>query len=341
MGNMNSLNPFSYFSQNNRDTKKEVKTGFMHKINRMPIDNKFNNLSKYVTQHIFHFFDYNELYELGKTNVFFMNNLIEYLENNNTWPEEVRKLINKYHFQIYQGEVDLTLNLAKKKKRTYKYYQQENEGINYYQFNLDGNRYISIANSFKWAHQDNNMYWTKEKSIGSYEENGDVCYLISVCWLDTKFHFYHVNPNNNYKLYLNEFFVMNKRFQNSLQLKVILGESKIVYESAFPSDKMYKENSGPKNNCKLKEDYICYIRKEDFNDVEKDQNGDCLVKVEFFHNNDFWKSGWFIDGGCLVETEQEEIDKLKEKEEEKEEEEKESGIRINLRRFGGEENEFK
>ena len=185
------------------------------------------------------------------------------------------------------------------------------------------------------------MYWEKEKSIGSYEENGDVYYLISVCWLDTKFHFYHVNPKNNYKLYINEFFVMNKRFQNSLKLKVILGESKIVYESIFPSDKMYKENSGPKNNCKLKEDYICYIKKEDFNGVEKDQNGDCLVKVEFFHNNDFWKSGWFIDGGCLVETEQEEIDKLKEKEEEKEEEEKESGIRINLRRFGGEENEFK
>ena len=208
MGNMNSLNPFSYFSQNNRDTKKEVKTGFMHKINRKPIDNKFNNLSKYVTQHLFHFLDYNELYELGKTNVFFMNNLIEYLENNNTWPEEVRKLINKYNFQIYQGEVDLTLNLAKKKKRTYKYPQQENEGINYYQFNLDGNRYISIANSFKWAHQDNNMYWTKEKSIGSYEENGDVYYLISVCWLDTKFHFYHVNPKNNYKLYINEFFVI-------------------------------------------------------------------------------------------------------------------------------------
>ena len=219
-----------------------------------------------------------------------MNNLIEYLENNNTWPEEVQKLINKYHFQIKQDDIDFTLNLAKKNKRRYKYPQLENEGINYYQCNLDGNRYISIANSFKWAHQDNNMYWAKQKAIGSYEENGDVYYLISVCWLDTKFHFYHVNPKNNYKLYINEFFVIYKLFRNTLKLKVILGENKIVYENVFPSDKMYKENSGPKNNCKLKEDYICYIRKEDFNDVEKDQNGDCLVKVEFFYNNSFWKS---------------------------------------------------
>ena len=63
MENMNFLNSLSYFSQNNPDEKKEVKTGFMHKINRKPIDNKFVNLSKYVTQHLLHFFDYDELYE--------------------------------------------------------------------------------------------------------------------------------------------------------------------------------------------------------------------------------------------------------------------------------------
>jgi len=139
---------------------------------------------------MFKYFDYEELYELGKTSVFFMNNIIEYLENNNTWPEEIRKLISKYGFQIHQGEVDLTLKLTKKNKRRYKYPNEENKGTNYYQFDLDGNRYISIANSFRWAHQDNNNYWTKQKAIGSYEENGDVYYLVNVCWLDTKFHFY-------------------------------------------------------------------------------------------------------------------------------------------------------
>ena len=313
MGNNYSLNFItSYFYPKTSSTNmnKLVKNVFMSKINRKPNTNQFVNLSKYVTQHLFKFFDYNELYELGKTNVFFMNNVIEYLENNPTWPEEVRKLITKYNFQIYQNEVDLTENLAKKNNRRYKYPKEENKGVNYYQFNLDGNRYISIANSFKWAHFDNNNYWTKEKAVGSYEENSDVFYLTKVCWINTHFHFYHVNPKNNYKL---------------------------VYESIFPSDKIHQKNSGQKNNCKLKEDYICYIAKEDFNDVQKDQNGDCLVKVEFSHRDLNWKSGWFIDGGCLVETTQEEIDKLKEKEEEKgkeKEEEKNEEKKINLRRFG-------
>ena len=303
MGNMKSLNPINLLFSSNQSLNSSntiVKGRFMPKINREPKDKKFVKISKYTTQYMFKYFDYEELYELGKTSVFFMNNVIEYLENNNTWPEEIRKLISKYGFQIHQGEVDLTLKLTKKNKRRYKYPNEENKGTNYYQFDLDGNRYISIANSFRWAHQDNNNYWTKEKAIGSYEENSDVYYLVNVCWLDTKFHFYHVNPKNNYKLYINEYFVFNK------------------------------------------EDFICYIKKEDFNDVQKDQNGDCLVKVEFFHNNNFWKSGWFIDGGCLVETEQDEIDKLKEKEEKEEEkeEEKKEEKRFHLRRFGGEKTDF-
>ena len=343
MGNMKSLNPLnSFFSSNqsSNPSNKIIRNTFMPKINREPKDKKFVKLSKYMTQHMFRFFDYNELYEFGKINLFFMNNVIEYLENNNTWPEEVRKLKSKYNFEIHQNEVDLTLNLAKKNKRKYKYQKEEKKGINYYQFNLDGNRYISIASSFGWAHQDDNNYWTKEKALGSYEENGDVYYLVNVCWLDTKFHFYHVNPKNNYKLYINEYFVFNKPLENVLKLKVILGENKIVYEKLFPSPIMYQNNSGPKDNRKLNEDFICYIKKEDFDDVQKDQNGDCLVKVEFFHKNLFWKQGWFIDGGCLVETEQDEIDKLKE-EEEKEEDKEEEKEKFHLRRFGGEETGFK
>ena len=316
---MKSLNPFNSNFLSNKSTnstKKEIRNTFMPKIKREPRDTKFVKLSKYTTQHMFKFFDYKELYEFGKTNVFFMNNVIDYLEDNKTWPEEVRKLKAKYNFEIKQNEVDLTLELAKKSKRTYKYGKEENKGVNYYQFNLDGNKYISIANSFRWSHQDNNDYWTKEKAKGSYEKNGVVYYLVDVCWLDTRFHFYHVNPNNNYKLYINQYFVQDEYIQNVLKLKVILGENKIVYHELFPSATMYQGNSGPKKNRKLKEDFICYIKKEEFNDVQKDQNGDCLVKIEFFHNDNYWKSGWFIDGGCLVETEQAEIDKLKEKEEE-------------------------
>ena len=340
MGNMKSLNPLNLIFPTNQD--KIIRNTFMPKINREPKDKKFVKISKYMTQHIFRFFDYNELYELGKTNVFFMNNVIEYLENNKTWPEEVRKLISKYNFQIHQGEVDLTLNLAKKNKRRYKFQKEEGKGVNYYQFDLDGNRYISIANSFRWAHQDKNNYWPKEKAIGSYEENGDVYYLENVCWLDTKFHFYHVNPKNNYKLYINEYFALINYYNDFIDvliLKVILGENKIIYEKSFPSPIMHQNNRGPKDNPKLKEDFICYIKKEDFNDVQKDQNGDCLVKVEFREKDLLWKKGWFIDGGCLVETEQDEINKLKEEEKEEKEEQKEE-IKINLRCFGGEETDY-
>ena len=74
----------------------------------------------------------------------------------------------------------------------------------------------------------------------------------------------------------------------------------------------------------MKEDFICYIKKEDFNDIEKDKNGDCLVKVEFWHLDNFWKGGWFIDGGSLVEISQKDLEK-----EEKINEEKKN----NLRRF--------
>ena len=61
---------------------------------------------------------------------------------------------------------------------------------------------------------------------------------------------------------------------------------------------------------------------EDFDGIEEDENGDCIVKIQFFHTNDFWKGGWYIDGGILKEVTQkeidEEMDKIKKKQEEEE-----------------------
>ena len=325
MGVMNTINPLNYFSSQKESEKKEIKATFMPRIKREPNDKKFVKLSKYLTQHLIKFFDYNEIYELGKTNVFFMNNVIEYLDNNETWPEQVRKLKLKYNFQIYQNEVDLTLQQAKENKRRYKFPKEEHGCDNYYQFDLDGNRYISTASSHNWWHTDNPNHWTKDKMQGSYVKDQEIHRLISVCWLNTNFHFYHVNPNNNYKLYINEYFLKNRAFENSLQLTIKLGVGKIIYQNNFPSKEIFMRNCGPKENMNLKEDFICNIKKEDFNDVEKDLNGDCLVNVEFYHKNNYWKSGWCIDGGSLVELSQKELEK-----EEKINEEK----KINLRRFG-------
>ena len=329
MGIMNYINPFNYDSSSNEE--KEIKTSFMPKINREPKAKKFNKLSKFLTQHLIQFFNYKEIYELGKVDLFFMNNVIEYLETNETWPDKVRKLKAKYNFKIYRNQVDLSLNQAKINKRRYKFPQIENQGINYFQLDVDGNKYISIAGSFSWAHSNNDSYWRKEKVPGSYEEDQGVFYLINVCWLNTSFTFYHVSPNNYYKFYINEYFSNQRRFENKLQLTIKLGDNKIIYQEKFPSAQIYAHNSGPKANARLKEDFICYIKKEDFNDVPKDENGDCQVKIEFFHVDQLWKGGWFIDGGSLVEINKEQLEK-----EEKINEEKNSN-HINLRRFEEEE----
>lgn len=309
MGMLNNLNPLSYYSSSSGEQAKEIRSSFMPKIDREPKNNKFVSLSKYLTQYMLPFFDYKELYEVGKTNIFLMNNVIEYLGTNKTWPEEVRKLKSKYNFKIYQNQVDLSLIEAKTKKRRYKFPQEENQGINYLQFDVDGDRYISIAGSFSWAHSNNPSYWIKQKVEGSYEKDQEVYYLSSVCWINTNFSFYHVNPNNNYKLYINEYFNKRRGFSNKLYLNIKLGENKIIYHELFPSPVIYNANSGEKENAHLKEDFICFIKKEDFDNVEKDNNGDCFVKIEFVHVNLDWKGGWFIDGGSLVEISQKDLDK--------------------------------
>ena len=209
--------------------KKEIKASFMPKINRVPKDKLFNNkMCPNLTKYLFNFFSYKELYELGKTNLFFMNNLVDYLHESEPWPEKVRKLKSKYNFTIYQDEVDSTLEEAKMKKRRYKFSSQDDKEVNYYQFDINGNRYLSIARTFSWAHKNNEQYWREEKLEGSYETDQNVPFLNTVCWLDTNFSFFHVKPNN-YKLYLNENFINNyNRFIERVTLKVIIDENIIT-----------------------------------------------------------------------------------------------------------------
>ena len=202
--------------------KKEIKTSFMPRIKRVPKDKLFKNkMSSNLTKYLFDFFNYKELYELGKTNLFFMNNLVDYLHESEPWPEKVRKLKSKYKFTIYQNEVDSTLEEAKIKKRRYKFPSEDDKEVNYYQFDINGNRYLSIARTFSWAHKNNDLYWREEKLEGSYEKDQNVPFLVTVCWIDTNFSFFHVKPNN-YKLYLNENFISNyNKFKEKVMLKVI------------------------------------------------------------------------------------------------------------------------
>ena len=290
------------------NSKKEIKTSFMPKIKRAPLDKKFNNkLSSNLTKYLFDFFSYKDLFEMGKINVFFMNNIIDYVEENDPWPEKIRKLKLKYHFDIHQNEVDCSLKEAQIKKRRYKFPSENEQEINYYQYDIDGNKYLSIARTFSWAHKNNDIYWREEKALDSYEKDSNVPYLITVCWIDTKFSFLHVTPNN-YKLYINEAFIRNKRFKEKVTLKVTINNDIIIYEEKFPSQKVFDYNNCEQGNYRLNEDFICYIKKEDFNEAEKDENGDCIVKITFFHTDNFWKGGWLIDGGCLREISQKQLD---------------------------------
>ena len=97
---------YYYGSKSQVNSNKEIKTTFMRKINRQPKNkNVFNKMSKNLTN-IFNFFSYKELYEMGKINLFFMNNVIDYFEENEPWPEKIRKLKSQYKFKIYRKEVD-------------------------------------------------------------------------------------------------------------------------------------------------------------------------------------------------------------------------------------------
>ena len=292
----------------------------MPKIKREPKEKKFNNLSPNLTKYLFDFFSYKELYEMGKTNIYFMNNIIDYINENEPWPEKIRKFKSKYNSKIYQGEVDLSQKQAKIQKRRYKIHsimekvkekeieKEIEKEVNYYQFDIDGNKYISIARTFNWAHKDSESYWKEEKIDGSYEENEKVPYLITVCWLDTRFSFFHVRPNN-YKLYINEHFIKSRNFKNRVVLRVIIDENIIIYINKFPNQETFDNNSSEKENSRLKEDFICFIKKEDFNKGKKDENDEYTIKIEFNHEEDnFWKDGWFIDGGCLREISQKEMD---------------------------------
>ena len=265
-------------------------------------------MSKNLTN-LFDFFSYKELYEMGKINLYFMNNVIDYFEENEPWPEKIRKLKSQYKFKIYRNEVDNSLEEAKEKKRRYKFpSEEENKKLNYYQYDIDGNRYISIARTFDWSHKNNDTYWREEKIYGSYEKDSGVTYLFTVCWINTNFSFFHVKPNN-YRLYINEHFKRNKKFKEKVKLKVVIDENIIIYDKIFPNNIIFDNNSsGERDQERLNEDYICLIKKEDFNTAKKDINGDCVVNIEFLHLDHYWKGGWFIDGGSLREISQKEMD---------------------------------
>ena len=95
----------------------------MPKIKREPKEKKFNNLSPNLTKYLFDFFSYKELYEMGKTNIYFMNNIIDYINENEPWPEKIRKFKSKYNSKIIKVKSIYHKNKQKYKKEDIKFIQ--------------------------------------------------------------------------------------------------------------------------------------------------------------------------------------------------------------------------
>ena len=302
------------------DIKRQILAPFNFKIEREPKE-KFlkKKLSSNLVKYLFNFCNYKDVFELGKANLNLMNNALEYFKETEPFPEKIRQMKLKYNMDIFQNEVDSTEQEAKMNKRRYQY---QGKHKNFFQFDIDGNRYIFLAHSYEWKHQKENQYWKEKEIDGSYEPGEKVYYLKTVCFIGMDFIFPHVKPNN-YKFCLNEHFTDNEHIIERINLKVTINDDIIVYEKNFPNADIYNNNCDHHNKT-LKEDFICYVKEEDFEKAKKDENGDCKVTIIMRNIDWYWKDGWYIDGGCLIEIEKERMEQeIKNMEQKKEKEERE------------------
>ena len=275
------------------------------KIQRPSKTTNFNNkLKQNLTKYLFNFFKYKELYELGKINVYFQNNIIDYIHENNRWPEKLKEIQKFYDLEINKNEIDDSLLSAKINHRKYKYTVEDK--VNYLQFKENCIEFKAIARYNDWAHKDNNSYWREENIEGSYTGE-KVFYLVTVCWINVNLYFYHIKAGN-YQLYINEHFD-DSRIKGELKICVKIGNKEIYKNDNFPNDEIYNANNSSSNhrNKKLKEDFICNINENDFDVKEKIDEEKFVVEVSFMHRELYWKGGWYIDGGCLRKMDEEDI----------------------------------
>ena len=283
------------------------KKGFMPLINRNPSTDpdKFKSkLKSNLTRYIFNFFKFTEIYELGKINVFFLNNLISYISTKNFWHEYLLSLKNNLNYQISEEQLSETYEEAVKKKQKYKFVF--NFRKNYLSFDLYNSiSYYSIAKSFFWSHKKDKNYWEEREIKNSYE-NKLVPYLKSDNFINVNFSFFNVKVNN-YKLFFNEHF---DSLELKLTIEIYINDVKIKEISNFPSKELFENNNSKyynsKGNLELKEDFISRIDKKEFDVIPKDNIKNNLYEIAIKFKNDnilHQVTGWYIDGGHLLEIE--------------------------------------
>ena len=136
-------------------------SSLMQKIKRKCNKCVFNEkLSRNITKYLFDFFYYRELYQICSANLFLYQCFTEYQLM--TWKLEMNNIIDIFHLDIknYEEEVDDTLTLCIKNKRTY--YMRDHPGC-FIRINKEGINIFSIAYydpilQKEFFHNNNNNY---------------------------------------------------------------------------------------------------------------------------------------------------------------------------------------
>lgn len=259
-----------------------------------------------LTAFLLDFFTYEELIKFCNANVHFYNAFVKSLHKTKI---QLSFLSQKYNF-VYSPEKSLS---------SYQEMNTDQKGL-FFQIDNGQIKYYSLAKYFDWSWKDNPSFWT-EKNIKDSIIESSTPFLISVCYLDTNFHFENI-LSGTYKLFIYHF--LTTTF--SLALTVKVGD-KIVYDNPFPTEEMVdnckefektwkkQTNEEDQNNqdseddddqndnytdTRLYKQFIC-----DFtitkNDLEGIKSG-LTVSVEFRHLNNYWKKKWLIHGGVLERT---------------------------------------
>ena len=279
------------------------------KVAREFTPNVFSIKVKYnITKYLMNFLTYEEQLEFGKTCIFVLNNFIDFDK------EEIRgnisKIMKRYKGKFDAKEEDICKRImagGDNLKDILHYKFLHNEHDNYICFNkydLYNNKesIISLANTYSWPHKNNPMYWDEHKQIKGSYFNKETCYLNNVCWLTPNFSFEFV-PKGNYKLYINQGF-------NNCMIKQTQNDRSNEYKESF-TFYLNNESEDLKFSSILKEQFICHILACNFDDVEpKNEENLYRISIKFFHNNDYWKSGWYLDGGRLERMTEEEAKRL-------------------------------
>ena len=257
-----------------------------------------DRVKKNVTKHLFDFFYYRELSEIGSTNIFLYNCFVEY--EMATWKQEMKNIIKIFHLDIKneEEEIDETLTACVKKNRIYpvknfegNYLRIDKEGLNlislaYYdpdiQAKLDKKNTMlyhinddSFENIDEMDLEDNlldinqtdlKITWKALYSGNSYVP-GNILYLNDKSSLDFGFSFQHL-IKDNYKFYLHH--AMTDMRNAKLKFQIIINDQIVFETDNFPSKKILDESHVDIFNNELKDVFICDINKHMFDAVKNE-----------------------------------------------------------------------